>query len=297
METTDKYHQLVAASKVSTDDAAIKVAVDKLLAEKCAANKTLDTLKFLLNTVDLTTLSSTDTATSVMHFTERVNRFEESHPELKNVAAICVYAKWAEVVRNTLEVDGVDVAVCSANFPSSQAKLEVKVAETALAVADGADEVDVVFNLGLYCDDDFEGVYDEVAELKAACKDALLKVILEVGALKTAQHVLAASILSMHAGCDFIKTSTGKIYDGANPYAAYVMCQAIKEYHELTGRKVGFKVSGGVRTSDEAVAYYTIVKEVLGQEWLNNKLFRIGASSLANNLVRDITGDAEAKPF
>lgn len=297
METTDKYHQLVAASKVLTDDAAIKATVDKLLAEKCPANKTLDNLKFLLNTVDLTTLSSTDTATSVMHFTERVNKFDETHPELKNVAAICVYAKFASVVRNTLEVDGVDVAVCSANFPSSQAKLEVKVAETALAVADGADEVDVVFNLGLYCDDDLEGVFDEVAELKAACKHALLKVILEVGALPTAKDVLAASILSMHAGCDFIKTSTGKIYDGANPYAAYVMCQAIKEYHELTGRKVGFKVSGGVRTSDEAVAYYTIVKEVLGEEWLNNHLFRIGASSLANNLVRDITGDPAAKPF
>ena len=215
---------------------------------------------------------------------------------LKNVAAVCVYSNFAETVRSALEVSTVNLAVCSANFPSSQARLEVKVTETALAVLDGADEVDVVLNLGLYRDGAYEELCDEISELKEAAKEAKLKVILETGALKTAEHIRNASLLAMYSGADFIKTSTGKIYPGASLEAAYVMCKCIKEYYEKHGIRKGFKASGGIRTTEDAVKYYTIVKEVLGEEWLSNEYFRIGASALANNLFADIA-KADIKPF
>ena len=204
-----------------------------------------------------------------------------------------MYSNFAEVVRANLEVSTVNLAVCSANFPSSQARLEVKVTETALAVMDGANEVDIVLNLGLYRDGAYEDLCDEISEIKEAAKDARLKVILETGALKTAENIRNASILAMYSGADFIKTSTGKIYPGASLEAAYVMCQCIKEYYEKHGIKKGFKASGGIRTTEDAVKYYTIVKEVLGEEWLTNEYFRIGASALANNLFTSITSIEE----
>ena len=250
----------------------------------------------MLNCIDLTTLSSTDTQSSVRKFVQRVNDFDNNYPQYKNVAAICTYANFADVVRNALDVDAVKVAVCSANFPSSQAHLEVKTAETALAIADGADEVDIVFNLGLYFDNNYEDLCDEISEIKQACGDKHLKVILETGALKTAEHIRNASVLAMYSGADFIKTSTGKIYDGASVEAAYVMCRCIKEYYEKHGEMIGFKASGGISTTEDAIKYYTIVKEVLGEKWLTNEYFRIGASRLANALFIDITNDV-VKPF
>lgn len=286
---TDKYNEAIAASQVTTDDAAVKSAVEKIL-EKKDANKNTDVYKFLFNTVDLTTLKSTDSPASVAAFTERVNAFDEEYPELRNVAAICVYPNFAQIVRAVLEVSSVDIACVSGCFPSSQSFIEVKVAETALAVEGGADEIDIVLNLGNFLDGDYEEVCDEIIELKHSARDARLKVILETGALKTAENIRAASILSLYSGADFLKTSTGKEYPGASLEAAYVMCQCIKEYYEKTGRKVGFKCAGGVSTTDDAVAYYTIVKEVLGEEWLSNEWFRIGASRLANNLLSDILG-------
>ena len=290
-ETPNKYTQALKESKVCADDAIVKSEVEKLLAEHVDENRNQEVFKFLLNCIDLTTLSSTDSEKSVAAFTQKVNEFENSYPQYKNVAAICVYSNFAGIVSSNLEVSDVNLAVCSANFPSSQARLEVKCAETALAVADGANEVDIVFNLGYFMDEDYEEIADEISEIKEAAGDALLKVILETGALKTAENIKKASILSMYSGADFIKTSTGKIYDGATPEAAFVMCQCIKEYYEKHGVMVGFKASGGVRTSADALIYYTIVKEVLGEEWLNNRYFRIGASSLANNLFADITGE------
>lgn len=290
-ETPNKYTQALKESNVCTDDAIVKSEVEKLLAEHVDENRNQEVFKFLLNCIDLTTLSSTDSEKSVAAFTQKVNEFENSYPQYKNVAAICVYSNFAGIVSSNLEVSDVNLAVCSANFPSSQARLEVKCAETALAVADGANEVDIVFNLGYFMDEDYEEIADEISEIKEAAGDALLKVILETGALKTAENIKKASILSMYSGADFIKTSTGKIYDGATPEAAFVMCQCIKEYYEKHGVMIGFKASGGVRTSADALIYYTIVKEVLGEEWLNNRYFRIGASSLANNLFADITGE------
>lgn len=292
----DKYHQTIADSKVLADDATVKAAVDKILADNLKANMKEDVYKFLFNCIDLTTLRSTDSPRSVANFVERVNDFDNEHPEMKNVAAVCVYPNFSQVARTVLEVSDVDIACVAGCFPSSQSFLEVKVAEVALAVEGGADEIDIVLNLGNFLDGDYEEVCDEISELKHSCRDARLKVILEAGALKTAANIKAASILAMYSGADFIKTSTGKEYPGADLQAAYVMCNCIKEYYEKTGRMVGFKPAGGVRTPEEAVGYYCIVKEVLGEQWLTNEYFRIGASGLANNLLTAIWG-TETKYF
>lgn len=292
----NKYQEAINACQVVVDDSKVAAKVAKILEEHLEENKNEEVYKFLLNTIDLTTLSPEDSERSVAAFVQKVNDFETNYPMLKNVAAVCVYSNFAEVVRANLEVSTVNLAVCSANFPSSQARLEVKVTETALAVMDGANEVDVVFNLGLYRDGAYEELCDEISELKEAAKDARLKVILETGALKTAEHIRNASVLALYSGADFIKTSTGKIYPGASLEAAYVMCKCIKEYYEKHGVRKGFKASGGIRSTEDAVKYYTIVKEVLGEEWLNNEYFRIGASGLANNLFADIAG-ADIKPF
>ena len=295
-EIKDKYQQAIASFSVPTDDAVIAQEVSQLLAQHVDENRKNEVYQFMLNCIDLTTLSSTDTQSSVRKFVQRVNDFDNNYPQYKNVAAICTYANFADVVRNALDVDAVKVAVCSANFPSSQAHLEVKTAETALAIADGAVEVDIVFNLGLYFDNNYEDLCDEISEIKQACGDKHLKVILETGALKTAEHIRNASVLAMYSGADFIKTSTGKIYDGASVEAAYVMCRCIKEYYEKHGVMIGFKASGGISTTEDAIKYYTIVKEVLGEKWLTNEYFRIGASRLANALFIDITNDV-VKPF
>ena len=288
---SDKYHDTVAASKVITDDAAVKSAVDEIIAKHLEENMNVEVYKTIFNCIDLTTLSTTDSPQSVADFTERVNAFDNEHPELKNVAAICVYPNFAQVVRTVLDVTDVKVACVSGAFPTAQSFLETKIAETALAVASGADEIDIVFNLGNYLDGDWEEVCDEIIEQKHACRDAHLKVILETGALKTAENIRNASVLSMYSGADFIKTSTGKGYEGATLDAAYVMALAIKEYYEATGNKIGFKAAGGVSTTADAVKYYTVIKEVLGEEWLSNDLFRIGTSRLANNLLGDILGE------
>ena len=286
----DKYSKAIADSKVITDDSAVAEAVKKIIDEHFDENNNHDVYKFLFNTIDLTTLKSTDSPQSVAAFTERVNAFDEEYPELQNVAAICVYPNFAQVVRTVLEVSDVDVACVSGGFPSSQTFAEVKVAETALAVEGGADEIDIVLNVGNFLDGDYEEVCDEISELKEACREARMKVILETGALKTAANIKAASVLSLYSGADFLKTSTGKEFEGASLEAAYVMCQAIKEYYETTGRMVGFKAAGGVSTTADAGKYYTLVKEVLGEEWLTNEYFRLGASRLANNLLSDILG-------
>lgn len=288
---SDKYHDTVAASKVITDDAAVKTAVEEIITKHLDENMNVEVYKKIFNCIDLTTLSTTDSPASVADFTERVNAFDNEHPELKNVAAICVYPNFAQVVSTVLDVTGVNVACVSGAFPSSQSFPEVKITETALAVASGANEIDIVFSVGNYLDGDWEEVCDEIDEQKHACREARLKVILETGVLKTAENIRNAAVLSMYSGADFIKTSTGKVYDGATLEAAYVMAQAIKEYYEVTGRKVGFKAAGGVSTTVDAVKYYTVIKEVLGEEWLNNDLFRIGASRLANNLLGDILGE------
>lgn len=292
----DKYRKVLVESLVLDDDVAVEAQVREILDKHFDENNNVDVWKQCFHSIDLTTLNSTDTVQSVTRFVQRVNDFETDYPQLPNVAAICTYPNFAMVVSGTLEVSEVGTAVVAGSFPSSQTFVEVKTAETALAVADGATEVDIVFNLGLYYDEQYEELADEIAEIKHACRDARLKVILETGALKKAADIKNAAILSMWSGADFIKTSTGKVYPGATLEAAYVMCQCIKEYHKKTGRKVGFKVSGGVSTTDDAVRYYTLVKEILGDEWLSNEWFRIGTSRAANVILSSILGK-ETKHF
>lgn len=287
----DKYLTALAKYDTQLNDADVQVQVAALIEKKVPENNTEEVKKFLFNCIDLTTLNTTDSDESVMRFTEKVNRFDDEFPDLKNVAAICVYPNFAQAVKDTLEVEGINIACVSGGFPSSQTFTEVKIAETAMALADGADEIDIVIPVGAFLSGDYETMCEEIMELKETCKEHHLKVILETGALKTASNIKKASILSMYSGADFIKTSTGKQQPAATPEAAYVMCQAIKEYYEQTGNKVGFKPAGGINTVNDALIYYTIVKEVLGKEWLSNELFRLGTSRLANLLLSEIKGE------
>lgn len=291
-----KYLQALEQYNTSIKDEDVKKAVEKLIAERVPENDTKEVKKFLLGSVELTTLKTTDSDESVLKFTEKVNEFEEKYPDLPHVATICVYPCFASIVSKSLEVEGVEVACVSGSFPSSQALLEIKIAETALALKDGATEIDMVMSVGKFLSGDYETVCDEISEMKATCGDRKLKVILETGCLKTAENIKKASILSMYAGADYIKTSTGKESPAATPEAAYVMCQAIKEYYEKTGIQIGFKPAGGMNCVHDALVYYTIVKEVLGEKWLTNQWLRLGTSRLANQLLSDIL-DEEVKFF
>ena len=277
-------------------DEEVKEAVKKIIAEKVHENDTPEVKKFLMGSVELTTLKTTDSETSVMAFTEKVNQFEEACPTLPHVATICVYPKYAKTVSETLEVEGVEVACVSGSFPSSQSLIEVKTIETQLAIKDGATEIDIVMNVGAFLEGDYETVVDEIQQQKEACGEHDMKVILETGCLKTAKNIKIASILSMYAGADYIKTSTGKLEPAATPEAAYVMCQAIKEYYDQTGIMIGFKPAGGLNSVMDALIYYTIVKEVLGEKWLTNKYLRLGTSRLANMLLSEVVGE-EVKFF
>lgn len=285
-----KYLEAISAYKVETDENVIKAEIASILDKHLEENRTPEVLRFLLSSIDLTTLKSTDSMQSVSNFTEKVNEFETEYGELPAVAAICVYPCFAQVVRSVLEVSSVKIACVSGGFPSSQTFPEVKVAETALAVEGGADEIDIVLNLGNFFDKDYQEVCDEIEEIRHSCRNAKLKVILETGALKTPENIKAASVLALYSGAAFLKTSTGKEYPGASLEAAYVMAQCIKEYYERTSIMVGFKAAGGIRTTDDALKYYTIIKEVLGEKWLDTDYFRLGASSLANALLSDIVG-------
>ena len=295
-EEVSKYEKTLQQYTTELDDAQVQQAVKTIIAEKTLANDTPEVKKFLFGSIELTTLSTTDSDTSVMAFVDRVNQFESAYPQLPHVAAVCVYPCFAEVASETLEVEGVEVTCVSGSFPSSQAVIEVKVAETALAVRDGATEIDIVMPVGKFLSGNYEELCDDIAELKQACSDKPIKVILETGDLKTASNIKKAALLSMYAGADYIKTSTGKEKVSATPEAAYVMCQAIKEYYEKTGIQIGFKPAGGINTVMDAIIYYTIVKEVLGEKWLTNKWFRLGTSRLANLLLSEINGE-ETKFF
>lgn len=286
----DKYLLALSKYKTNLKDEEVKKEVAKLIKEKTAENNTKDVKAFLFNCIDLTSLTPTDNDESILSMVEKVNQFSDTYPELKNVAAMCVYPNFTSIVKNSLEVEDVNIACVSAGFPSSQTFIEVKIAETAMAIMEGADEVDVVISVGKFLNGDYETLCDELEEIKdlAENKGRHVKVILETGALQSAENIKKASILAMYSGADFIKTSTGKEKISATPEAAYVMCQAIKEYYEETGNKVGFKPAGGLSTPEDAIIYYTIVKEILGTEWLTNKLFRLGTSRLANLLLSDI---------
>lgn len=291
------YDQALAKYNTDIKDEDIKATVEEIIANKVAENDTVEVKKFLFGSVELTSLNTADTEEKILAMVEKVNSFAHDYSDMPHVATVVTYPSFTKLVRNTLEVDGVNIANVSGCFPSSQARMEVKVAETALAIQDGADEIDIVMPVGKFLSEDYEGVAEDIMELKSTCGEEIpMKVILETGDLLNCSNIKKASILSMYAGADYIKTSTGKEKISATPEAVYVMCTAIKEYFEETGNKIGLKPAGGLNTVQDALIYYTIVKEVLGEEWLTNKMFRLGTSRLANLLLSAVQGK-EVKYF
>lgn len=284
-----KFDDLFRLYNCNLSDAEVKADIDRILSESFESNNNVEVYKQCLSQIDLTSLNGTDTDAQIIAMCEKVNGFKAAYPHLPNVGAICVYPSMVPVVKEYLKED-IGIASVAAGFPSSMTFIEVKVAETAMAVAEGATEIDVVISIGKFLEGNFEEMYEELTELKAACRDAHLKVIIESGALQSASNIKKASVIAMAAGADFIKTSTGKIPVAATLEATYVMCSAIKEWYEKTGVKVAYKPAGGIVTTEDAVKHYTIVKALLGEEWLNNKMFRFGASRLANNLLTSIEG-------
>ena len=287
-EEQNKYEQALSLYPTDINDEEVKAQVARIMEEKVPQNNTEAVKRFLLGSVELTSLKATDNDESILKLTEKVNAFDNGYPTLPHVATICVYPCFASIVSESLEVDGVEVACVSGNFPSSQALLDVKCVETALAINDGATEIDMVMSVGRFLAGDYETVCDEIQQIEEACREHPLKGILETGLLGKASLIKKASILAMYAGADYIKTSAGKEKPAATPEAAYVMCQAIKEYYEQTGIRIGFKPAGGMNTIEDALVYYTIVKEVLGEEWLTNRMFRLGTSRLCNLLINDL---------
>ena len=292
-----KYEQALGLYDCHVDEERVKAEVERIVAEKLPENDNLETRRFLLGSVELTSLHTTDTEEEILAMTEKVNKFDSDYPDLPHVAAICVYPVFTELVAQSLEIDGVEITNVSGNFPSSQSRMEVKIAETQLAVADGATNVDIVLPVGKFLSGDYEGVSDDINELKQVCGEEVpMKVILEVCDLGSLSNVKKAALLSMYAGADYIKTSTGKEKSGATPESVYVMCQAIKEYYDKTGIQIGLKPAGGINTVKDALTYYTILKEVCGEKWLTNYWFRLGTSRLTNTLISEIVGK-EVKYF
>jgi len=290
-----KFDVLFKQYNCNITDEAVRQDVEKILAAHYAENDNAEVYKQCLSQIDLTSLNGTDTHAEIIGMVNKVNNFKANFPQLPNVGAICVYPALVPVVKEHLR-ENIGIAAVSAGFPASQTFIEVKVAETAMCVMEGATEIDVVISIGKFLEGNYEEVYEELTEIKSACREAHLKVILETGALQSAANIKKASILAMAAGADFIKTSTGKIPVAATVEATYIMSQAIKEWNEKTGVKVSYKPAGGIVTTEDAVKHYTLVKEILGNEWLNNTCFRFGASRLANNLLSSIEGK-EVKYF
>lgn len=285
-----KIEQALSKYNCNISDAEVAAAVKKIIDEKVPENNTEDVKRFMFGSIELTTLTTQDSAESVLKLVEKVNKFAHEYPQMPHVATIVTYPRFTKLVCDSLEVDGVIPTCVSGAFPSSQALIEIKIAETSMAVRDGAENVDIVMHVGEFLSGDYETVCEEIMEQKAACGEVPMKVILETGDLGSAANIKKASILSMYSGADYIKTSTGKEKVSATPEAAYVMCQAIKEYYDETGIRVGFKPAGGINTVNDALTYYTIVKEVLGEEWLTNYYFRLGTSRLANLILSELAG-------
>lgn len=258
------------------------------LAKSSDQENDIQVLKQIFNLLDLTSLNTTDHDIKIKNMIDAVNKFEHHFPDCPNVAAICVYPNFVDVVKKNLTAKDVNIAVVSAGFPSSQTFLSVKLSETSIAVSKGANEVDIVISVGKFLNKEYQTVADEISLLKAVCGNAHLKVILETGSLPDEEAIYNASMLSMEAGADFIKTSTGKTEPAATYEAVYIMVHAIKDFYNKTGKKIGIKPAGGVVTVKQALVYYSIVKHILGNDWLNKHLFRIGASRLANNILTKI---------
>lgn len=252
-------------------------------------NQNAEVYKACFGSIDLTTLTETDSDISVERFVNDAVALPRKYEGLPNVASICVFPAFVDTVG--LGVEGTEIGVTSVagGFPSSQTFLEVKMLEVSMAVENGADEIDVVINVGEMLQGEYNQMANDLEMLRhEAGEDIIFKVILETSSLRSVELIRRAALLAMFAGADFVKTSTGKNSGGATPEAAVAMCLAIEEYYCKTGRKVGFKAAGGIRTAEDAALYYTIVENILGKEWLNPGLFRLGASALADNLIEAI---------
>ncbi len=283
---TKLYQKLI---KLCPSEAEIKKGLKKISsATQGTPDKRL--LMNILNSIDLTSLNTTDNKSHILHLTGKVNSFSGRFSNIPNVAAICVFPNFVSVVKEKLTVKNVKIASVAGAFPSSQTFRSIKVAECKMAAEAGADEVDIVIPVGAFLGNDFAMVADEIREIKEAIGERHLKVIVESGLLGDYEQIFKASMIAMDAGADFIKTSTGKISISATPEAAFVMCTAISNFYSETGIRVGFKAAGGISATADAVNYYQIVNHCLGEGWLDNTLFRIGASKLANNILADISG-------
>lgn len=288
-ELSNKIQSAINSYDLNYIDEKVALAVKKIIDDDFEKNDTIDTLKVIFGLIDLTSLNTEDNETSISKMVNKVNQFSANYSDMPTVAAICVYPALVKVVKEKLTESEIDIASVAAGFPSSQTFIEVKIAETSLAVMEGADEIDIVMSVGSYLDGDYVNIFDEISEIKAACGSAKLKVILETGALPSTKDIKIASVLAMEAGADFIKTSTGKQSPAASPEAILVMAEAVKEFQGKSGKMVGLKPAGGISTPDEALVYYSIVKNVLGNAWISPEYFRIGASRLANNLLSEIS--------
>ncbi|WP_373697977.1 deoxyribose-phosphate aldolase [Porphyromonas loveana] len=284
----NKYEMAFAQFDPAESEEIITQKTSRIIRDHFARFDTPETKKFLHGVIDHTSLNTTDTEESIAQFTERVNDFEDTDPTIPSVAAICVFPNFVASVREALTAGGVRVACVSGSFPTSQSFIEVKLAETALAIADGADEIDIVLNVGKFLAGDYESVATEIEEQVAAAHGATVKVILETGALQTPENIRRATILALFSGAHFVKTSTGKGYGGATPEATYTICRVLKQYHERFDEIRGIKLSGGIQTSEEAVRYFCLIDTLLGKEWHTPTYFRIGSSRLADALRKDI---------
>lgn len=284
----DKYQEAIGKFTAPLPDKELTDIVANLIEKNFKEEYNAKTLKTIHSCIDLTSLASIDTKESIFNLVNSVNDLEGERSDIPNVAAICTYPIFMETVKQSLMAENVKIASVAGGFPSSQTFLEIKIAETALAILEGADEIDIVMNLGHFFENNYDELTEEISEIKDSCRESQLKVILETGALASAENIHKAAILSIYSGADFIKTSTGKGYPGATPEAVYTICQILKQYKQQTGKKIGIKISGGIRIAEDAVKYYCIVKDILGEEWLNSECLRFGASTLSADIQKKI---------
>jgi deoxyribose-phosphate aldolase len=272
----------------TVDKVGVEERVSRFQKRSIKTSAKMDGLKLVLNMIDLTTLEGKDTPGKVRQMCYKANHLHDSFPGLPSVAAVCVYPSMVKLAKSLVKNSKVKVASVSTAFPSGQAPIDVKISDTKFAVDQGADEIDMVISRGKFLAGEFSFVYDEIAQIKEVCGKSRLKVILETGELATLDNVRKASDLAIHAGADFIKTSTGKIQPAATMQVTYTMLMAIRDYYDETGIMIGMKPAGGISNSKLALHNLVMVKEVLGEEWLTNKWFRFGASSLANDVLMQI---------
>ena len=270
------------------DEVGVNERVARFQSRSIKKASKVEALRMVLSMIDLTTLEGQDTPGKVRQLCQKAMHLHDSVPGLPHVAAVCVYPTMVSVAREVLEGRGIHIASVATAFPSGQAPLNVKLEDTRMAVDQGADEIDMVISRGAFLAGDYAFVFDEIAAIKESCGDAHLKVILETGELGTLDRVRRASVLAMHAGADFIKTSTGKIQPAATMQVTLVMLQAIRDYFYDTGRMVGMKPAGGISNAKLAIHYLVMLRETLGNAWMTPEWFRFGASSLANDVLMQI---------